>query len=81
MHIAGQGNTYLSLLDNNQYENLRRERYSTQHDDVTIAEPKEDDDGYLSVAGQLMTPAGSKWYIHTIWKFRARHKRTWNFQH
>ena len=60
MHIAGQGNTYLSLLDSNQYENLRGERHSTQHDDVTTAEPKEDDDGYLSVAGHLMTPAGSK---------------------
>ena len=60
MHIAGQGNTYFSLLENNQYENLRRERCSTQYDDVMIAEPKEDDDGYLSVAGQLMTPVGSK---------------------
>ena len=49
---------YLSLMEDKDYEAVRGERYFTPYDDIAMLEPKENDDGYLSVGEHLKTTSG-----------------------
>ena len=58
-------------MEDKDYEAVRGEHYFTPYDDIAMPEPKENDDGYLSVGVHLKTTSGC-WYNHMTWAFRRR---------